>query len=593
LRFPITIVLMLALGGLTGISVGSVLLISASASLKNTQELTAKRAELTVTAIERGVMVNLAPARNMIQEISRRVTNGTLDLADRTRLAATLAGALASAPQLGGVAIWQPEVDELWIRRNPAGEITERSVPGPTREKFKAITKDFNDNEEIRWGPPIYFDKQTFINLRVPLVKDGVIVGVMATGISLSSLSSLVSDLAVNDLTPFVLYGKDKVLAHQALLDPKYAALLSPRKPLLSITEIDDPVLAALPGLEASGSPGVYGLNVHVTNKNSGSSVILSRTNSAFGQVPWRIGAYVPKESVNGQFKRLVGSIVAGLGMLIISVAASLFLARRMARPIRAISAAAEKIERLELDAIKPLQGSLIRELDEQAQSFNRMTQGLRWFQAYVPRRLVQRLMDQTGGPVRDVHEADLTVMFTDVIGFTSLSETLPPSQIVALLNEHFEIINDVVEAEKGTLDKFIGDAAMAFWGAPNPMADHATRACRAALAIAEAVTALSAQSDGPTLRIKIGLHSGPLIVGNIGARTRMNYTVIGDTVNVCARLEALAGAYAGDRPATVLVSADVVEAVGKAFVFESIGDQFVKGREQAVTVWRLIRAAG
>ncbi len=136
MRFPITIVLTLALGGLTGISVGSVLLISASASLKNTQELTAKRAELTVTAIERGVTAILAPAQNMIHEIARRVTYGTLDLADRDRLAATLAGALASAPQMGGVAIWQPEVDELWIRRNPAGEIAERSVSGLTREEF-------------------------------------------------------------------------------------------------------------------------------------------------------------------------------------------------------------------------------------------------------------------------------------------------------------------------------------------------------------------------------------------------------------------------------------------------------------------------
>ena len=200
--------------------------------------------------------------------------------------------------------------------------------------------------------------------------------------------------------------------------------------------------------------------------------------------------------------------------------------------------------------------------------------------------------MDQTGGPVRDAHEADLTVMFTDVVGFTSLSETLPPSQVVELLNEHFEIINGVVEAEQGTLDKFIGDAAMAFWGAPDRMTDHAKRACRAALTIAEAVTALNARSDGPTLKIKIGLHSGPLIVGNIGAPTRMNYTVIGDTVNVCARIEALAGTYAEDRHASVLVSDEVVNAVGEAFVFESIGDQFVKGREKAVRVWRLIRAA-
>lgn len=100
--------------------------------------------------------------------------------------------------------------------------------------------------------------------------------------------------------------------------------------------------------------------------------------------------------------------------------------------------------------------------------------------------------MDETAGPARYAHAGDLTVMFTDVVGFTYLSEVLPPAEIVALLNAQFEIINRIVETEEGTLDKFIGDAAMALWGAPDPMPDHAARTCRAALAIAEAVTTLA-----------------------------------------------------------------------------------------------------
>jgi adenylate cyclase len=582
---------MLALGGLTGIAVSAVLLISAYASLRNTLELSEKRAELTVAAIERGVADNLAQARHMLGDIAARVADGSLDLADRTRLSATLGGALASAPQLGGVVIFQPEIDELWVRRTPTGKITQRDVKAGTREQFESIIAVFKGGQDLAWGRPTYFDRQTFVDLRRPLVRNGEVVGVVATGISLSNLSILVGDLAIDDLTPFVLYGDDKVLAHPALLDPRYAGLLAPGKPLLSTSEVDDPVLAAFPGLKIR-APGNNGLDVRETDELSGASVILSRASTSYGATPWRIGAYVPVESAYRQFRRLRASIAVGLGMLLASVLAALFLARRIARPISTLSAAAEKIERLELDTIQPLRGSVIRELDEQARSFNRMVQGLRWFQAYVPRRLVQRLMDQTSGPVRDAKAADLTVMFTDVVGFTSLSEALPPAKIVALLNQHFEIINAVVEAEMGTLDKFIGDAAMAFWGAPDPMQDHATRACRAALAIADAVTALSEGPDGPALRIKIGLHCGPLIVGNIGAQTRMNYTVIGDTVNVCARIETLAGAYTNDRPATVLVSGDVVRAVGNAFLFEPIGDQQVKGREQAVSVWRLVGAA-
>lgn len=591
MRYPITIVLMTALGGLTCIAVGSVLLISAIASYQITLELTEKRAELTVAAIERGVTDNLAPAKNLLRDIARRVADGSLDLADRNRLAATISGALSPVPQLGGVVIWQPGVEELWVRRTVEGRITERDVPALAQEQFDVIAAEFSSDDEIRWGRPTYFDNQTFIDLRLPLTRDGAIVAVMATGISLSSLSTLVGELAINDLTPFILFGDEKVLAHPALLNPRYAVGLTPKNPLLSVTDIGDPVLATFPSLKKLRSDTMSGLDIRQSADGGGTSVILSRTSTAFGTVPWRIGAFAPIESFNGQFKRLRASIFIGLALLVASLAASLFLARRMARPILALSAAAEKIERLDLDTIVPLKGSLIKELDEQARSFNRMTQGLRWFQAYVPRRLVRRLMEETGGPARDAQAADLTVMFTDVVGFTALSEVLPPSEIVALLNAHFEIINGIVETEGGTLDKFIGDAAMAFWGAPDPIPDHAARACRAALAIAAAVTAAAERSKEQSLHIKIGLHSGPLTVGNIGAQTRMNYTVIGDTVNVCARIEALAGAHTNGRPATILVSSDVVDAVGGAFDFEPIGDQHVKGREQPVSVLRLVRA--
>ena len=594
MRIRITIVLMLALGGLTSIAVGAVLLISTYASLQNTLELTEKRAELTVAAIERGVADTLAQGQNLLGDIAARVANGSLDLADRARVSATLSGALASAPQLGGAVIFQPDTDELWVRRTTEGKVVERNVRGASRAQFETDLKMFDDAQGMAWGEPVYFDQQTFIRLRKPLMHNGVVVGVLLTGISLSKLSSLVGNLAIDDLTPFVLYGDDKVLAHPALLDARYASLLAPSKALLAISEINDPVLADFAKAEIRAQTG-DGLDVRETgddSDDSGASVIITRANTAYGAVPWRIGAYVPIESVNRQFRRLINSILVGVGMLLASVAAAVFLARRIARPISALSLAAEKIERLELDQIEPLKGSIIREIDEQARSFNRMVQGLRWFQAYVPRRLVQRLMDQTGGPVRDVQAADLTVMFTDVVGFTSLSETLPPAQIVALLNEHFEIINAAIEAEQGTVDKFIGDAAMAFWGAPDLLPDHAAHACRAALAIADAITALAARNAGPSLRIKIGLHSGPLIVGNIGALTRMNYTVIGDTVNVCSRIEALAGTYAGDQTATILVSGQIVAAVGDAFIFEPVGDQHVKGRAEAVSIWHLLGPA-
>ncbi len=174
--------------------------------------------------------------------------------------------------------------------------------------------------------------------------------------------------------------------------------------------------------------------------------------------------------------------------------------------------------------------------------------------------------------------------MFTDIVGFTAMSENKTPTEIAEMLNRHFEVLYQCIEAEGGTLDKYIGDAAMAFWGAPEEQPDHAARACRAALAARKAFAEVE-----PDQRIKIAIHTGPLIVGNIGAVSRMNYTVIGDTVNTCSRIEKLAGDLDRGEPTIILISDATAAQLDEEFELESAGDFQVKGREKAVTVYRLI----
>jgi adenylate cyclase len=165
----------------------------------------------------------------------------------------------------------------------------------------------------------------------------------------------------------------------------------------------------------------------------------------------------------------------------------------------------------------------------------------------------------------------------------------MQPAELASLLNHHFERLNDVIEAEGGTVDKYIGDSLMAFWGAPEPAPDHSARACRAALAMAADVASRLITSPAPRLRLKIALHTGPLIVGSIGAPTRMNYTVIGDTVNVCSRIESLAAKFIGDSPVAIIVSDTVRKAAAGAFHFEELGVHPVRGRRQTVSLYRLV----
>jgi len=296
------------------------------------------------------------------------------------------------------------------------------------------------------------------------------------------------------------------------------------------------------------------------------------------------IGVYSRADQINEQLKRMLISLIMGGLLFVTSIIAAIILARSMATPIKQVSAAASQIGKLELDNVTPLPRSRIKELDDQATAFNRMLEALYWFRTYVPARLVQSLVFGDGKSLAASRKEDLTVMFTDIIGFTTMSEAMAPEEVAALLNKHFEAINQGIEKTGGTLDKYIGDSVMAFWGAPEKQKDHAVRACRAALLIDKE---LQSTSD---LRIKIGIHSGPLIVGNIGAKARMNYTVIGDTVNVCSRIESLCGELDdGKGGSMILISDATKEALGDDFITVRVGEFSVKNRAETVSVWRLV----
>jgi class 3 adenylate cyclase len=232
-----------------------------------------------------------------------------------------------------------------------------------------------------------------------------------------------------------------------------------------------------------------------------------------------------------------------------------------------------------------------MRELDEAAGAFNLMLGGLHWFESYVPRKLVRRLMSETERTLLS-EEREVTLMFSDIVGFTTMVENLPPAETADFLNGHFALITSCVEAEGGTVDKYIGDAVMAFWGAPEHQADHAARACRAAQAVATALAHDNAdrrRAGQPPVRIRIGLHTGPVVVGNIGAPDRVNYTVVGDTVNTCQRIEALGKSVApADGDVTILMSEATRRELDPSFVTQSVGRHALKGRSAEIEVFRL-----
>src|SRR6185503_2476987 len=209
-------------------------------------------------------------------------------------------------------------------------------------------------------------------------------------------------------------------------------------------------------------------------------------------------------------------------------------------------------------------------------------------FQHYVPPAVVEDLVADAGALRLGGEKRELTVLFSDIRGFTTLSEGMQPEELVKLMNEYFTVMTDRVFAHRGSLDKYIGDAIMAIYGAPVVESDHPALACRSALDMLRALDDLQQKwrlIGLPAIGIGIGINTGPMIVGNMGSATRFNYTVVGDAVNLASRIESLNKTYG----TSILISEYTYERVkGEFSNVREVDSVRVRGREQPVRLYEL-----
>jgi adenylate cyclase len=212
-------------------------------------------------------------------------------------------------------------------------------------------------------------------------------------------------------------------------------------------------------------------------------------------------------------------------------------------------------------------------------------------FGRYVAPGVVSRIVDDPDAFGLEGELREITVLFSDIRGFTTLSEGLPPQAIVRLLSRYFTAMVEEIQRQDGTVDKYVGDAVMALFGAPSDLAEPQTKAVRAALAMQQRLRALNeefASTFGLRIAVGIGLHHGPAAVGVMGAPSKREYSAIGDTVNTASRLES----YTKDAGFSIVASAAIVDALAPELVAEvsptALGDIHVKGRATAVRVYGL-----
>jgi adenylate cyclase len=299
------------------------------------------------------------------------------------------------------------------------------------------------------------------------------------------------------------------------------------------------------------------------------------------------VGSYFAAEAVDIQLERLFLALAIGLAALIAAVIVALLLGRRVSRPIGQLAAQAAAIRSLDLDHLEPLRRSRLREIDQAAMAANAMVRTLRVFAVYVPKQIVQRLIQRGAAASLASQSREVTVLFTDIVDFTGRTEDLTAEQTAEFLNRHFQLLTACIEAEEGTVDKYMGDGLMALWNAIDEQPDHRLRAVRASLAIAAALRQDNLGLPEP-VRVRLGLHSGPVVVGNIGTPSRMNYTVVGDTVNAAKRLQELAKELLPQAEVAIFVSGTIAAALPPDPKLRSLGEYHLRGRDAPIEVFSL-----
>jgi class 3 adenylate cyclase len=319
-------------------------------------------------------------------------------------------------------------------------------------------------------------------------------------------------------------------------------------------------------------------------------SASFARFPESFGH-PWEAVIVTPTDDFIGNLKATNRQIVV---VIVVLTAFELFLiyflSHRLSRPIENISRELKSVENLSFEqpANRP---SRVREIAQLQSAASLLRNSLQSFSSFAPVDLVKGLI-KSGIPLAlGAEKRFLTIFFSDLEDFSARAEQSTPDDLLAQMSVYFERVSRAISDEEGTVDKFIGDGIMAFWGAPVMLSNHALRACAGALRAARRMEQVNEawRAEGrATFRMRIGLNSAEVLVGNVGSSDRFSYTVMGDGVNVAARLEGINKIYG----TTICISDSVFDVVAQEVVVRPLRRVRVKGRKQEFMIYELLGLA-
>jgi adenylate cyclase len=315
---------------------------------------------------------------------------------------------------------------------------------------------------------------------------------------------------------------------------------------------------------------------------------------SVGGENQYRLITAIPEKELLADALRLRDDLVqAVIILLLLMLPIVLLISKSISNPIKLLAQVANNIRELRLD--EPLQiQSRVEEIAILNHALNRLQVTINAFSSYIPRDLVTKLLKTEDGIEIGGESRFLTILFSDLKDFSTLSETTPSRELLVRVSSYLELMTLAIKEEHGTVDKFIGDSVMAFWGAPNLDPNHAYHSAVAAMKTKRRMVGLNealAREGKPPLVARIGINSDSVLVGNIGSPERLSYTVMGDGVNIASRLEGINKEFGTD----ITLSHAVFKEAGERLFVRPIDKITVKGRAGEILIYELlgIRDAG
>ena len=586
-RIPITAITVFGASILLTVTVGIVLYLGFNQAASSTRQLWADQADTLITEMEQSLDSRLKPIREQAIWVAKDIH----DLSDLAQYDEYIFGVLAATPQVNGIAIVTVDgQSRRWLRDSREVVDQDWSV----RPEIVGWIQSVKTQRQPSWRAPIWAHEpvgMTTLLHDIPLHdENGEFIGVFAQVLPVIELSNFLSvKFADTGVTPFVLYDRQFVLAHPMLINDQLSSEVK-QQPLPALESIGDIVLSRI---WTPDEAELFISEAMVDTKASGVYwgddfyIYLYRDISRYGAAPWTIGAYINTTLFGrGEIKQLRNAMLIGLVVLVIAIAASIFVGRKVSTPIKAIVRAAQIVETGSLDKVPLLSGSKISELNDAGIAFNNMVKGLQEREMiretlgrFVPEKVAHSLL--AGGGQIEPQQVDATILFCDIEAFTQLTESLGPVKMVSVLNTFFSAMVAILEQHDGVVTQFQGDAILATFNVPITSLNHATNAIHAAEEMLSCVA--TTKFSGEALNVRIGINTGSIVAGAIGAEGRLSYTVHGDAVNLAARLESLNKEY-GTR---LLVSENTMK-LAPELEFSRVGESAVRGQSKSILCYTL-----